>query len=228
MPYIASATQLWTASPAAHSALSSYEFYLREALCGEWITEMKRLKTQLGFHSSWEVINIWISCRWELISFSSGQVLLCVPATVFVFSWAVAVNMAGVLLNMKNCVKSEPVQWSRTHTLDFGSPAGSVEPGCCVQAAEFSSVCNLREAAAFMPVELHEPRNHKTWITGMRSSWEDRGNRLLAAQREENLFSTTVAICVHRSAEELRVMLHWWKLTWVYPLCVPMWEKCLW
>lgn len=50
------------------------------------ITEMKCLKTQLDFHSSWDVINIWISCCWELISFSSGQVLLCVPATVFVSS----------------------------------------------------------------------------------------------------------------------------------------------
>lgn len=76
----------WKASPAAQSALSSYKFYLREALCGEWITEMKCLKTQLDFHSSWEVINIWISCCWELISFSSGQVLLCVPVTVFVNS----------------------------------------------------------------------------------------------------------------------------------------------
>lgn len=84
MPYTASGTWLWTASPAAQSALSSYEFYLREALCGKWITEMKRLKTQLDFHSSWEVINIWISCHWELISFSSGQVLLRVPATVCV------------------------------------------------------------------------------------------------------------------------------------------------
>lgn len=107
VPYTASGTQLWTTSPAAQSVLSSYEFYLREALCGEWITEMKRLKTQLDFHSSWEVINIWICCHWELISFSSSQVLLCVPATVFVcllFGWAVAVNMADMLLNMKNCV----------------------------------------------------------------------------------------------------------------------------
>lgn len=69
--------------PSLHFPLMSF---IWGKLSGEWITEIKRLKTQLDFHSSWEVINIWISCHWELISFSSGQVLFCVPATVFVNS----------------------------------------------------------------------------------------------------------------------------------------------
>lgn len=117
----------WTASPAAQSALSSYEFYLREALCGEWITEVKCLKTQLDFHSSWEVINIWISCCWELISFSSGQVIFCVPATVFVSSirllqwiWQVCCSMWRTLCRVSLCsrlghilliLNHQQVQW---------------------------------------------------------------------------------------------------------------------
>lgn len=72
-----------------------------------------------------------------------------------------------------------------------------------VQAVDFGSGCNLREAADFVPGELHKPRNHKTWIAEIRASRQGKGNRLLADQRLEKIFSIAVAIFVPGSAKEL-------------------------
>lgn len=216
----------WTASPAAQSALSSYKFYLREALCGEWITEMKHLKTQLDFHSPWEVINIWISCCWESISFSSGQVLLCVPATVFVNSvWLgfcseygrcaaeCRVSLCSGHGHMLLVLNHLQVQWSLAPVVyrlwNSHLYATSVKQltSCLWDCTSLGTI--KRESREWDPHGKIEAVDF----------WLPRGGNLILHH------------CCHLCAPECwgpwyKVL--WWKSTWVCPLFVSLWEKCVW
>lgn len=174
---------------------------------------MECLKIQLDFHSSWEVINNWMSRCWELVPFGSGQFLLCVPVSTSVclwFRWTLAMAMADVLLNVQSYVYGEPMHWIRAHNLSFLRQEPCRFRGACPQACTgcgfllwlqppWSSWLCLRSCISL--------GNTKHESMGIRALWQDEGNRLQVVWRLEKLFSVAVATSVPRSAEELGMML---------------------
>lgn len=130
-------------------------FRLREALHGEWIIEIKCLKVQLGFSSCWKVINSWMSPCWELIPFSSAQVLLCVPATTSVFlqlSGSMARNMASISVDVLDLAYSRLMLFIQFLQQVLGARAVAFPSGC--------SLC-------FVPGDLCSPSlgttEHESW-----------------------------------------------------------------